>query len=135
METTIFPMTLQAHPILFHTTDWSSIPVTEHRGETGTARWQTIQHGTLRIRVVEYSNNYLADHWCKLGHILYCLEGELTTELSDGRIFRLTKGMSYEVTDGASVHRSRSEHGVKLLIIDGAFLKPPPKNNYNPWKM
>ena len=128
-------MTLQAHPILFHATDWNSIPVTEHRGETGTARWQTIQHGTLRIRVVEYSNNYLADHWCKLGHILYCLEGEMTTELSDGRIFRLTKGMSYEVTDGASVHRSRSEHGVKLLIIDGAFLKPPPKNNYNPWKM
>jgi hypothetical protein len=134
METTILKMTMQAQSILFHATDWSSVPVTEHRGETGTAHWRTIQHGALRIRVVEYSRNYLASGWCNLGHILYCLDGEMTTELSDGRIFRLTKGMSYEVTDGANAHRSRSEHGVKLLIIDGAFLKSP-KNNYNPWKM
>ena len=125
---------MQTHPILFHTTDWNSIPQTEHRGETGVARWRTIQHGTLRMRVVEYSNNYLANGWCTLGHILYCLEGEMTTELSDGRSFTLNKGMSYEVTDGVTAHRSRSEHGVKLLIIDGAFLRPS-KNNYNPWKM
>ena len=127
-------MTMQAQPILFHATDWSSIPVTEHPGETGMARWQTIQHGSLRIRVVEYSENYLASGWCNVGHILYCLEGEMTTELSDGRVFKLKKGMSYEVTDGTNAHRSGSEHGVKLLIIDGAFLKSP-KNNYNPWKM
>ncbi|HYI77577.1 MAG TPA: DHCW motif cupin fold protein [Chryseolinea sp.] len=134
METTIFKMTMQTRPILFHTTDWSAVPITEHRGETGTARWQTIQHGTLRIRVVEYSNNYVANGWCNHGHILYCLEGEMITELADGRVFSLTKGMSYEVSDGANAHRSRSEHGVKLLIIDGAFLRSS-KNDYNPWKM
>jgi hypothetical protein len=120
-------------PILFQTTDWNVIPVVEHRGETGTARWKTIQFDTLRIRVVEYSENYKADHWCKVGHILYCLEGELVTELSDGRVFKLTKGMSYQVTDGASAHRSSSALGVKLLIIDGGFLKT--QNAHNPWRM
>jgi|SRR5688572_8097416 quercetin dioxygenase-like cupin family protein len=126
-------MILQVSPILFHTTDWSTIPVIEHQGETGTARWQTIQYGSLRIRVVEYSPNYKANHWCTRGHILYCLEGEMTTELTDGRSFDLKKGMSYQVTDGASAHRTRSKHGVKALIVDGTFLKP--SNNHNPWKM
>ena len=133
METTIFKMTFAIQPILFHTTDWNTIPITEQHGETGTARWQTIQYGALRIRVVEYSQNYKANHWCKLGHILYCLEGEMITELSDGRTFTLTKGVSYQVTDGASAHRSSSAKGVKVLIIDGGFLKP--QNNHNPWKM
>ena len=127
-------MTRHVNPIFFNTTDWNSIPVTEHHGETGTARWQTIQHGGLRIRVVEYSKNYRSDHWCQKGHILYCLDGEMTTELSDGRVFRLKKGMSYEVTDGTNAHRSCSENGVKVLIIDGSFLKPQ-QQNYNPWKM
>jgi quercetin dioxygenase-like cupin family protein len=127
-------MTPQVNPILFHATDWSSVPVTEHRGESGVARWQTIQHGSLRIRVVEYSENYRAKGWCNHGHILYCLDGEMTTELSDGRVFTLKKGMSYEVTDGTNAHRSHSKFGVKLLIVDGGFLKPQ-KSNYNPWKM
>lgn len=127
-------MTTTLNPILFHTTDWSAVPVTEHSGETGTARWQTINFGKLRMRVVEYSVNYRADHWCKLGHILYCLEGDLTTELSDGRVFKLTKGMSYQVTDTMSAHRSSSKEGVKMLIIDGDFLKPG-FINFNPWKM
>lgn len=126
-------MTLQVNPILFHTTDWNAIPVIEHQGETGTARWQTLQYGSLRIRIVEYSPNYKANHWCKRGHILYCLDGEMTTELSDGRCFKLKAGMSYQVTDGASARRSRSDNGVRALIIDGEFLKP--SNNHNPWKM
>ena len=127
-------MTPRFDTILFHTTDWSSIPVLEHRGETGIARWQTIQFGQLRIRLVEYSVNYRANHWCNLGHILYCLEGEMTTELSDGRMFKLSKGMSYQVTDGASEHRSKSDSDMKALIIDGSFLKPE-RNNSNPWKI
>ncbi len=126
-------MTRQVNPILFHTTDWTTIPVIEQPGETGTARWQTTQYGTLRIRVVEYSPGYKADHWCTRGHILYCLEGEMTTELTDGRVFKLKKGISYQVTDGASAHRSYSQEGAKVLIIDGTFLKP--SNNHNPWKM
>jgi hypothetical protein len=133
METTIFKMNLTHTPILFHTTNWNAIPVTEHVGETGIARWRTVQYESLRIRVVEYSENYKADHWCKLGHILYCLEGEMITELSDGRTFKLSQGMSYQVTDGASAHRTYSHKGVKVLIIDGGFLKP--QNIHNPWKM
>ena len=110
-------------PIPFQTTDWSNIPKTTHRGETGIAYWQTLQFDGLRIRMVEYSENYLADHWCEKGHIIYCLEGEMETELSSGEKYLLKKGMTYQVSDDMSSHRSYSKDGVKLLIIDGRFLR------------
>lgn len=108
--------------IPFQTIDWSVIPKTEHKGETGTAFWQTLQFPGLRIRIVEYSEGYLADHWCHKGHIVQCLEGEFISELEDGKEFILTKGMTYVVSDDLSSHRSVSKEGVKLLIIDGEFL-------------
>jgi hypothetical protein len=73
--------------------------------------------------MVEYSENYLADHWCQKGHIVHCLEGEFESELQTGEIITLSKGMSYVVSDNLSSHRSISKNGVKLLIIDGDFLK------------
>ncbi|QQS30368.1 MAG: DHCW motif cupin fold protein [Sphingobacteriales bacterium] len=109
--------------IPFQTIDWDSVEKTEHSGETGTAIWQTIQFEGLRIRLVEYSNNYLADHWCQLGHLIYCLEGEFITELSSGQRIKLSKGDTYVVSDQLSSHRSFSENGTKLLIVDGDFLK------------
>jgi hypothetical protein len=121
--------------IPFQTTDWSTKPVTEHRGESGTAYWKTLQYGDLRIRHVQYSENYRADHWCALGHILYCLEGEITSELADGRSFTLKAGMSYQVSDGASMHRSISKYGATLLIVDGGFLKNDKAAILNPWRM
>lgn len=109
--------------IPFQTINWNEIPRTEHKGETGTSFWRTLQFEGLRIREVEYSSGYLADHWCKKGHIVYCLEGEFETELTDGEKFILKKGMSYVVSDELSTHRSHSADGVKLLIIDGDFLQ------------
>jgi len=109
--------------IPFQTIDWSNVPKTEHKGETGTAFWQTLQLPGLRIRMVEYSAGYLADHWCKKGHIVHCLEGEFVSESADGNHSILTKGMTYVVTDEMSSHRSATKSGVKLLIIDGDFLK------------
>jgi hypothetical protein len=110
-------------PIPFHTTDWEQIPATEHRGETGVATWRTISYNDLRIRVVDYSPGYLADHWCSVGHIIFCLNGSMTTELKDGRTFELKAGMTYEVSDDMSSHRSYSKDGAKLFIVDGKFLK------------
>lgn len=112
------------YTIPFQTIDWSSVEKTEHKGETGTAIWQTLLLDGLRIRLVEYSENYFADHWCLKGHIVYCLEGEFESELKTGEKFSLSKGMSYVVSDDLSSHRSTSKNGVKLLIIDGNFLKP-----------
>ena len=109
--------------IPFHNIDWTLIEKTEHKGETGTAFWQTIQFNGLRIRLVEYSKEYLADHWCEKGHIVHCLEGEFVSELKTGENFILSKGMSYVVSDELSSHRSFSKNGVWLLIIDGDFLK------------
>lgn len=109
--------------IPFQTIDWTHISKTEHIGETGTAYWQTLQLGSLRIRKVTYSENYVADHWCKKGHIVHCLEGEFISELEDGQNFKLTKGMTYVVSDDLSSHRSVTTKGVVLIIIDGDFLK------------
>jgi hypothetical protein len=109
--------------ITFQKIDWTSIPKTEHVGEKGIAYWQTVQFQGLRIRIVEYSKGYIADHWCNKGHIVHCLDGEFESELQDGKRFILTKGMTYVVSDELSSHRSISENGVKLMIIDGDFLK------------
>jgi len=103
----------------FTVTDWSAVPATVHPGETGQATWRTLTIGDIRIRVVEYSPGYLADHWCDRGHILYVLEGELHTELRDGRRVTLTACMSYEVSDfGDAAHRSTTSTGARLFIVD-----------------
>jgi very-short-patch-repair endonuclease len=104
--------------IPFGITNWAEIPTTRHTGDQGYALWRTQQFDTIRVRIVEYSENYLADHWCSKGHILLCLEGELHTELDDGRSFTLTAGMSYQVTDQAEAHRSSTSKGAKLFIVD-----------------
>ena len=104
--------------IPFGTTDWGAVAATEHRGESGLARWRTRQFGEVRVRMVEYSADYRADHWCKKGHILLCLAGELETELADGRTFQLRPGMSYQVADNAEAHRSFSRAGATLFIVD-----------------
>jgi hypothetical protein len=104
---------------VFDVIDWEREPPTKHPGETGSATWRTRMLGDIRIRLVEYSSNYLADHWCERGHILMVLDGELTTELKDGRSFSLKPGMSYQVSDsGDSPHRSRSIAGTRLFIVD-----------------
>jgi hypothetical protein len=108
--------------IPFISIDWTSIPKETHIGEKGIAYWQIVQFDSFRIRIVEYSVGYLADHWCHKGHIVYCLEGSFISLLDNGEEFHFEKGMSYVVTDEASNHRSMSAQGVKLLIIDGDFL-------------
>jgi len=104
--------------IPFGNTDWSDVEPIEHKGETGAAYWRTRQFGDIRVRMLEYTPGYLADHWCVKGHILFCLEGELHTELEDGRTFVLTPGMSYQVADNAEPHRSSTTIGAKLFVVD-----------------
>jgi quercetin dioxygenase-like cupin family protein len=109
---------VQISAIPFGTTDWSQIERIEHKGERGLAYWRTRHFGKIRVRMVEYTPGYLADHWCVKGHILLCTEGELRTELEDGRKFTLKPGMSYQVADNAEPHRSYTELGAKLFIVD-----------------
>jgi hypothetical protein len=102
----------------FGTTDWAQVPATRHAGETGEALWRTLTFGDVRIRMVEYTPGYKADHWCQKGHFLLLLAGELVTELGDGRVSKMTPGMSYQVADGAEPHRSSTAIGAKLYIVD-----------------
>ena len=104
--------------IPFGITDWALIEPSEHEGETGTAFWRTRQFGPIRVRMVEYTPGYRANHWCDKGHVLLCIEGELHTELEDGRKFTLRPGMSYQVADNAEPHRSYTPVGAKLFIVD-----------------
>ena len=104
--------------IPFEITDWTDVAGSEHPGQSGTATWRMLQRGDLRIRIVEYSPGYIADHWCAKGHVVYCLEGELLTELRDGRAFVLRAGMSYQVADGETPHRSSTAAGARVFIVD-----------------
>jgi len=110
---------MQIPALPFTVTDWAKVPVTVHPGESGEARWRTFAIGDLRVRRVEYSPGYLADHWCDRGHVLYVLAGELETELRDGRRFLLKPGMSYQVSNhGDAAHRSATKTGATLFIVD-----------------
>jgi hypothetical protein len=104
--------------IPFQLTDWAEVPAETHPGDAGVATWRVKRHGDIRVRMVEYSSGYVADHWCEKGHILLCVKGELHTRLKDGRIVVLTPGMSYEVADGAEAHRSEAPRGATLFIVD-----------------
>jgi hypothetical protein len=108
--------------IPYSNVDWKRIPKTKLKGEKGTVISKTIHYPGFKIRIVEYSDEYLADHWCRKGHIVHCLEGELINEHENGDKFILKKGMTYVVSDGMSSHRSKTKKKVKLLIIDGDFL-------------
>jgi quercetin dioxygenase-like cupin family protein len=104
--------------IPFHTTEWKNIETIRHDGETRYGVWKTIHIGNIRIRQVEYSVDYRANHWCSKGHILLCIEGEMTTELKDGRRFVLKEGTSYQLGDNMEPHRSFTQKGCKLFIVD-----------------
>ena len=109
---------MQMEGIPFGTTEWSRVERTKHEGDAGMAYWQTRHFGGIRVRMVEYTPGYVANHWCVKGHILLCLEGALHTELGDGRTFTLTPGMSYQVADDAEPHRSHTDVGARLFIVD-----------------
>jgi hypothetical protein len=104
--------------IPFGTIDWSEVPREEKTAQAGRVFWRTRQFGDVRVRMVEYTAGYESDHWCEKGHILLCLQGELVTELADGRRFTLKPGMSYQVADRAEPHRSQAPQGATLFIVD-----------------
>ncbi len=109
---------MQMNNIPFGITNWEALEAERHPGEQGYALWRTAKFGDIRVRMIEYSAGYLADHWCVKGHILLCLEGELHTELDDGRTFTLTPGVSYQVADNAEAHRSSTTVGATLFVVD-----------------
>ena len=109
---------MRIEDVAFCTTVWDTVPATEHKGETGTAIWRTLETGNIRVRMVEYTPGYRADHWCSRGHVLLVLAGELVTGLRDGRRFVMTPGTSYQVAEDAQPHRSETTIGAKLFIVD-----------------
>lgn len=102
----------------FATTDWTHVPESVHPGESAPAYWRTVEVGNVRMRMVRYPPGYRANHWCSRGHVLLVLEGELFTELQGGLTYRLTPGMSYHVSSDVAPHRSFTDTGASLFIVD-----------------
>jgi len=103
----------------FTSINWEEIPGTKHPGETGLATWRTVEKGNLRVRLVEYSPGYLADHWCAMGHVIHILKGEMVSELKDGSKSYLKHGMTYMMSnDPENPHRTYTDTGVILFIVD-----------------
>jgi quercetin dioxygenase-like cupin family protein len=109
MKITNFPLTQ---------IDWHNVIAEEYPGTTGTSFWKIKYLGDIRIRLIEYSMDYSADHWCDKGHIIYCIDGEITTELKDGSKITLRKGMSFFVGDDTASHRAFTDKGARLFIVD-----------------
>lgn len=109
---------MQLTPFPFSITDFDNLPSEIHDGITGSAEWRIVYRDNIRIRLVKYSANYLADHWCSKGHIIFCAEGEMETELKNGSKHLLKKGMLYTVGDNSDAHRSHSQNGCTLFIVD-----------------
>ena len=118
-------MEFTGHP--FSTIDWEGLPRTIHAGTTGEAHWRTVKIAGTRLRMVDYSPGYVADHWCSVGHLLLVLEGTLSTELDDGRVLELNAGQSYQVGSGMEAHRSRTIGGARLFIVDSAASPAGPR--------
>ena len=110
---------MKIHDVPFCTTDWSNIEPAEHKGEKGTSFWRTFEAGNIRVRMIEFSPGYKADHWCGRGHVLFVLEGELISELKEGGKFKLDSGMSFQVADDDdNPHRVFTEKGAKVFVVD-----------------
>jgi len=105
-------------PLAMSITDWSEVAPSEHPGEKGKALWRTRTFGDIRVRMVEYTPGYVADHWCRKGHVLLCLTGFLDIELGDGTRLYLKAGQSYHVGVGEPPHRSSAPEGAQLFIVD-----------------
>ena len=102
----------------FAAIDWERIPPEEHSGESGNARSRSYVSEGLRIRMVEYSAGYVADHWCHKGHVVLCVRGQFVSRHQDGSVHTIRQGMSYVVGDETAPHRSVSERGATLFIVD-----------------
>jgi quercetin dioxygenase-like cupin family protein len=118
MRLTEAPGRMVISGIPFSTVDWSQVAPSEHGGKAGMALIRSSTFGDIRVRQVDYSPGYVADAWCRRGHVLLVLEGELQTELEDGRRFVLPAGSSYQVAEGPPGHRSSSPRGARLFIVD-----------------
>jgi hypothetical protein len=105
-------------PLPITVTEWTEVEPSEHPGDRGVAFWRTKEFGDIRVRMVEYSAGYVADHWCSKGHVILCLGGSLEMELRNGRKLALKQGQSYEFGDGEPAHRSSTEEGAQLFIVD-----------------
>ncbi len=111
--------TMKIINIPFQQTHWNSIPKVEHIGETGTSFWKVKEIANFRMRIVEYSRNFKADHWCKKGHLLYVLKGVIEIEMKNGETYQLGEADSFVVGDDRqNPHIISSDFGAKVLIID-----------------
>ena len=100
-------------------TDWSDVTASVYPSQSGTATMRTRQFGDIQLRLVDYSSNYVADHWCHKGHIVFVVAGQLTIEHQQSETYKLTPGTTYHVADDEGPpHRVLSKTGATIFIVD-----------------
>jgi len=99
-------------------TDWSQIPESVHPGAPGTATVRSRQLGDIQLRLLVYSPNYVADHRCQKGHIVYVIQGQVVTEHRETTNYTLESGTTYHVPDNGPPHRAVSHGGATVFIVD-----------------
>jgi len=98
--------------------NWEKIETVELKGETGTSFMRIYEEGNIRLRMIEYSADYYADHWCTRGHIIHVIEGELIYEQKNGKTFSLIPGNSFQVGDNKDEHLVRTINGARVFLVD-----------------
>ncbi len=103
----------------FGVVDWEKVKPVEHKGETGTSFWRTVETGNIRVRKVEYSEGFRLDHWCARGHVGLVLEGEFTIKLKNGNEFVLGPGQGFQVSDDdANPHWLSTRVKTTVFLVD-----------------
>src|SRR3954471_11281870 len=75
--------------------------------------------GDVRVHLIKYGAGDMTDHWYDLGQVTHVLNGGSDSVLRDRRTLKLRPGMSYHISDdGDAAHRSSTQMGAKLFILD-----------------
>lgn len=87
----------------------------------GGVRERVVEDGSLRFRLVEFSQEFVEEGWCRRGHIGYMIDGELEIAFADHTI-RLTAGDGLFIPGGEeSKHRATSLTPVaRAFLVDEA---------------
>ncbi|MEW6607050.1 MAG: cupin domain-containing protein [bacterium] len=75
-----------------------------------------LKHGQ-RVRLVEFSDDFVESDWCTKGHLGYVLDGRMSIDFNGERV-EFNAGDGLFIPEGeASKHRGSVAKGEKVLII------------------
>jgi len=100
---------MKQYKVMFDALEWQS-PI---HG----ARFKVFRSGTMQLRLVEFTNEFVEPDWCEKGHIGFVLQGELEIDFR-GSVVRYPQGSGVFIPSGsATAHKGRSLTPTVLLFL------------------